>query len=66
VPVARRRELRVLDRLAPITHNPSMLEPGSVAPDFEVQDHMGQTRRLADFRGRNVVLWFYPRADTPG
>jgi peroxiredoxin Q/BCP len=43
-----------------------MLEPGSAAPDFEVQDHTGTTRRLADYRGRTVVLWFYPRADTPG
>jgi thioredoxin-dependent peroxiredoxin len=43
-----------------------VLEPGSVAPDFAVQDHTGTVRRLADFRGRNVVLWFYPRADTPG
>ena len=43
-----------------------MLEPGTPAPDFEVQDHTGQTRRLSDFRGKNVVLWFYPKADTPG
>jgi peroxiredoxin Q/BCP len=43
-----------------------MLEPGAPAPDFEVKDQTGQTRRLSDFRGRNVVLWFYPKADTPG
>src|SRR5439155_9545676 len=43
-----------------------MLEPGTPAPDFEVQDHMGKTRRLSDFRGESVLLWFYPRADTPG
>ena len=43
-----------------------MLEPGTPAPDFEVQDQTGQTRRLSDFRGKTVVLWFYPRADTPG
>jgi peroxiredoxin len=66
VPVPRRRGLRVLDRLAALTHNRFMLEAGSVAPDFEVQDHTGKTRRLADFRGQSVVLWFYPRADTPG
>ena len=57
---------RALDRLPAITHNRSMLEPGSAAPDFEVQDHTGTTRRLADYRGQTVVLWFYPRADTPG
>jgi AhpC/TSA family len=43
-----------------------MLEPGDQAPDFEVQDHTGKTQRLADYRGRAVVLWFYPKADTPG
>jgi peroxiredoxin Q/BCP len=43
-----------------------MLEPGTAAPDFEVKDQTGQTRRLSDYRGQNVVLWFYPKADTPG
>ena len=43
-----------------------MLQPGDVAPDFEVLDHTGKTVRLSDFRGRDVVLWFYPKADTPG
>jgi peroxiredoxin Q/BCP len=43
-----------------------MLEAGAVAPDFAVTDHTGQMRRLADYRGKNVVLWFYPKADTPG
>jgi peroxiredoxin Q/BCP len=45
---------------------PTMLEPGMQAPDFEVQDHTGRTVRLSDYKGRDVVLWFYPRADTPG
>jgi thioredoxin-dependent peroxiredoxin len=43
-----------------------MLETGSQAPDFEARDHTGKMVRLSDFRGRNVVLWFYPKADTPG
>jgi thioredoxin-dependent peroxiredoxin len=43
-----------------------MLEVGAVAPDFEVRDHSGHTVRLSDYRGRSVVLWFYPKADTPG
>ena len=43
-----------------------MLEPGMKAPDFEIQDHTGRTVRLSDYRGKDVVLWFYPRADTPG
>jgi thioredoxin-dependent peroxiredoxin len=44
----------------------TMLEPGDQAPDFEVKDQTGGTVRLSDYRGRTVVLWFYPKADTPG
>jgi peroxiredoxin Q/BCP len=43
-----------------------MLTQGQEAPDFAVQDHTGKTVRLSDYRGQNVVLWFYPKADTPG
>ena len=43
-----------------------MLEAGSQAPDFAVQDHTGKTVNLSDFGGKHVVLWFYPKADTPG
>jgi peroxiredoxin Q/BCP len=43
-----------------------MLEPGVPAPDFAVPDHTGKTVRLSDYRGGRLVLWFYPRADTPG
>ena len=43
-----------------------MLKPGDVAPDFAVQDHTGRTERLSDFRGKEVILWFFPKADTPG
>jgi len=43
-----------------------MLETGAVAPDFEVKDHTERSVRLSDYRGKSVVLWFYPRADTPG
>ncbi len=43
-----------------------MLEVGTAAPDFTVKDHEGQSVSLADFRGRKVLLWFYPKADTPG
>jgi peroxiredoxin Q/BCP len=43
-----------------------MLQPDDAAPDFEVRDHTGKTVRLSDFRGRNVILWFFPKADTPG
>jgi peroxiredoxin Q/BCP len=43
-----------------------MLKPGDPAPDFEVPDQQGKPVRLADLRGKRVVLWFYPKADTPG
>jgi peroxiredoxin Q/BCP len=43
-----------------------MLEQGAEAPDFELQDQDGETVKLSDLRGQTVVLYFYPRADTPG
>jgi peroxiredoxin Q/BCP len=42
------------------------LQAGEPAPEFELQTDEGTTLRLADFLGRRVVLFFYPRADTPG
>jgi peroxiredoxin Q/BCP len=39
---------------------------GDVAPDFELPDQGGQTVKLSELRGQTVVLYFYPRADTPG
>ncbi|HJS27799.1 MAG TPA: thioredoxin-dependent thiol peroxidase [Actinomycetota bacterium] len=44
----------------------SDLEPGTAAPDFELADQRGQTVRLREFRGRKVLVYFYPEADTPG
>jgi peroxiredoxin Q/BCP len=43
-----------------------MIQSGDVAPDFELPDQDGATVRLSDLRGRRVVLYFYPKADTPG
>jgi peroxiredoxin Q/BCP len=43
-----------------------MLEQGTPAPDFELPDQDGTPVRLADLRGQTVVLYFYPKADTPG
>lgn len=43
-----------------------MLKVGDVAPDFSAVDHNGKTVKLKDLRGKTVVLWFYPKADTPG
>lgn len=44
----------------------SLLAPGTVAPDFTARDQDGNLVRLADHRGRPVVLYFYPADDTPG
>jgi thioredoxin-dependent peroxiredoxin len=43
-----------------------MIEEGTPAPDFELQSDTGETVKLSDFRGRPVVLYFYPKDDTPG
>jgi len=43
-----------------------MLEAGELAPDFALPDQEGRLHRLSDYRGRWVVLYFYPKDDTPG
>jgi thioredoxin-dependent peroxiredoxin len=43
-----------------------MVEEGKPAPDFALQSDAGETVRLSDLRGKPVVLYFYPRDDTPG
>lgn len=43
-----------------------MLKVGDVAPEFEVTAHNGETVRLSDHKGKKVLLWFYPKASTPG
>ena len=43
-----------------------MLEIGMKAPDFSLPDKDGNTVRLSDFRGKKVVLYFYPKDNTPG
>ena len=43
-----------------------MIEQGDLAPDFEVPDQDGRAVKLSDYRGTPVVLYFYPKADTPG
>jgi len=43
-----------------------MLSEGDKAPDFSLPDQHGEQMKLSDLRGETVVLYFYPRADTPG
>jgi peroxiredoxin Q/BCP len=43
-----------------------MVEEGTLAPDVELTSDGGETVRLSDLRGRPVVLYFYPKDDTPG
>jgi thioredoxin-dependent peroxiredoxin len=43
-----------------------MIDVGDNAPGFELQDQDGETVKLSDFAGKTVVLYFYPKADTPG
>jgi peroxiredoxin Q/BCP len=42
------------------------LNPGDAAPDFQLPDQDGKTVSLADFHGRRLLVYFYPKADTPG
>ena len=43
-----------------------MLSIGSSAPEFQLSDQDGKLVNIKDFEGRKVLLWFYPRASTPG
>jgi thioredoxin-dependent peroxiredoxin len=43
-----------------------LIEPGKKAPAFALKDQEGKTHKLADYEGRPVILYFYPKDDTPG
>jgi peroxiredoxin Q/BCP len=43
-----------------------LLNVGDTAPDFTLTSHEGKTVKLHDLKGKNVVMWFFPKADTPG
>ena len=49
-----------------MSETPAWIEEGETAPDFALTADDGRTVRLSDFRGRPVVLYFYPQDDTPG
>lgn len=42
------------------------IQAGVIAPDFSLMDHQENIHNLSDYRGKPVVLYFYPRDDTPG
>ena len=43
-----------------------LIDPGAKAPAFTLKDQDGETHRLSDYAGRSVILYFYPKDDTPG
>src|SRR5262245_38711116 len=43
-----------------------LLAVGDPAPDFAVPDQDGRVRRLSDYKGKRLLIWFYPKASTPG
>lgn len=45
---------------------PTMIEVGDKAPAFSVPNHAGETVSLSDLAGKYVLIWWYPKADTPG
>lgn len=51
---------------APLFKTASGLSEGSMAPDFVLTDSFGKSHKLSDYRGRRVVLYFYPKDNTPG
>jgi peroxiredoxin Q/BCP len=58
----------MIGRLGSVTgvSNVSLARVGAAAPSFSLPDQHGELRRLADLIGSWVVLWWYPRAATPG
>jgi peroxiredoxin Q/BCP len=58
--------IRVGYRVGMTASDPVRLAPGEEAPSFALVDQHGETVSLEDFRGRKVLVFFYPEADTPG
>ena len=52
--------------LKSLTGGAKVLKPGDPAPEFDTTDHTGKPISLKNLRGKKVVLWFFPKADTPG
>jgi peroxiredoxin Q/BCP len=58
--------LALARRLFGMSRAMAKLTEGRAAPNFALQDENGKTVKLSDFAGKKLVLFFYPRADTPG
>jgi peroxiredoxin Q/BCP len=43
-----------------------LLQPGTTAPDFSVEDESNNEHQLSCYKGKKVILWFFPKAGTPG
>ena len=50
----------------PIISRMPLIDPGTKAPAFALKDQQGTTHTLSDYAGRPVILYFYPKDDTPG
>tara|TARA_Y100001970_G_scaffold132575_1_gene163616 strand:- start:6251 stop:6394 length:144 start_codon:yes stop_codon:yes gene_type:complete len=46
--------------------NSELLNIGDQAPHFSLPNYNGEIVSLSDFKGKNIVLWFFPKANTPG
>ncbi len=57
--------MSIVDKAA-VTHAEPQPQVGDVAPEFSLPNAKGETVSLSDFKGKNVVLYFYPKDDTPG
>lgn len=67
------REVRTVDRMTENTtdnnsasNEPVRLEEGQQAPDFTLTDDSGNSVSLSDYKGKKVIVYFYPKANTPG
>jgi thioredoxin-dependent peroxiredoxin len=60
------RTVRQMVQQAVTGNKGHILTEGTIAPDFEVPDENGKRHTLKEYRGRKVILWFFPRASTPG
>ena len=57
---------RTMAKSLDLRYEYGVMDVNDKAPDFTTQDENGNTVRLSQFRGKHVVLFFYPKANTPG